>query len=404
MTRHRISSVLSELSGAVADLGITLPLAFVLIVFNGFPAANLFLLWGLAYVATGLYFKVPVSIQPLKAMVVIAITAGFSPDMLATTAFFYGVLLLVLTFTGLIDWLQRWFSPALVRGIQLGIGLMLARKAFQLVSEHPIFLGSATSAGGVPLLLLMGVFLLLFLGHSVFRKPIGLLVLAVGVAAGIASGLPSILAASDVGVVNPIFPDWRILPNIFVLLILPQLPLTLGNAIFAANDACQELWLERSGRVSTRSLAGSIGISNIFIGLLGGFPVCHGAGGIAAHAHMGGKTGATTIILGVLFITVALAGGLSNFLFLIPVPVLGALLMMNSWGMISLVKRLAGGREWIVALLVGGISFASHHLALALVIGLIVERLLAMKPEFTFVRTLKRRLNLDSHTSGSTYD
>jgi len=80
---------LSELSGAVGDLGTVLPLAFALVVFNGFPAARLFLLWGLAYVATGWYFKVPISVQPLKAMAVIAITAGFSPDTLATTAVMY---------------------------------------------------------------------------------------------------------------------------------------------------------------------------------------------------------------------------------------------------------------------------------------------------------------------------
>ncbi len=74
------------------------------------------------YILTGWLYKVPVSVQPLKAMAVIAISSGISIEMLSGTSFFYGILLIVLSLTGAIRWLQKWFSPALVKGIQLGIG------------------------------------------------------------------------------------------------------------------------------------------------------------------------------------------------------------------------------------------------------------------------------------------
>ncbi|MQY62967.1 MAG: hypothetical protein GH143_01425 [Calditrichaeota bacterium] len=385
---------LSELSGAVGDLGTVLPLAFALVVFNGFPAARLFLLWGLAYVATGWYFKVPISVQPLKAMAVIAITAGFSQETLATTAVMYGLLLLLLTGTGLIVWLQQWFSPALIRGVQLGIGLLLAQKAFALVSEHAFFLGVPANSGYLAILLLSGIFLLLYGGQLVLGKPVGLIILGAGLAVGIMSGVAPGPAVQGGGLLALTLPKWQLLPDVFILLILPQLPLTLGNAIFAANDVCHELWPARSNRVTVRKLGGSIGVSNIFIGLLGGFPICHGAGGIAAHARLGGRTGGTTIFLGAVLITVALVDGLSGFLFLIPVPVLGALLLLNSWAMISLVGRLDRAGDWIVALTVGGISFATHHLALALMVGLLLERILWIKPVHNLVGRLQRGIKV----------
>ncbi|UCH62022.1 MAG: putative sulfate/molybdate transporter [Fidelibacterota bacterium] len=371
---------LSELSGAVGDLGTALPLAFALVVFNGFPATRLFLLWGLIYIATGWYFKVPISVQPLKAMAVIAITAGFSQDTLATTAIIYGLLLLFLTGTGLVGWLQQWFSPALIRGVQLGIGLLLAQKAIALVGEHGFFLGVPTSSSYLAILLLSGVFLLLCGGQLVMGKPVGLFVLGAALVVGIMTGVSPGPEVQGGALLALTLPNWQLIPDVFILLILPQLPLTLGNAVFAANDVCHELWPGRSNRVTVQKLGGSIGISNIFIGLLGGFPICHGAGGITAHARLGGRTGGTTMILGVALTAVALVDGLSGFLFLIPVPVLGALLLLNSWAMISLIGRLDRTGEWIVALTVGGISIATHHLAVALMVGLILERILLIRP------------------------
>lgn len=375
---------IGEFRGAVGDLGTMLPLAFLLVVSSGFPAARLFFLWGVAYVAVGWYYRVPVSIQPLKVMAVVAVTGGLTASFLSSTAVLYGGLLLVLSATGAVGWIQRWFSRSLVRGVQLGIGLMLAWKAWELITENAMYLDGSGPSGGWVLVLSAA----LIAGLGLSRKWLGRTVVLELVAAAI---VLSLLAGVSFGTALPggepwewHVPDWGPWWNMATLLIIPQLPLTLGNAVYAADDACREFWPDRSGRVSAPSLAGSIGTLNLLIGFAGGFPVCHGAGGIAAHRRFGGKTGGTVIILGMAFIMLALTQSLNTLLFLIPVPLLGVLLLFDSWQMITLMLRLDSGSQLAVALLVGLVSFGTHNLTLALIIGLFAEWLLGKRPRIPF--------------------
>ncbi|MCF7804772.1 MAG: putative sulfate/molybdate transporter [Candidatus Marinimicrobia bacterium] len=383
----------SEFSGAIGDLGTTLPLAFALVISNGFPSARIFLLWGIVYIITGWYYKVPVSVQPLKAMAVIAITAGFSAGMLSTAAVLYGVLFIILSSTGLIKWLQKWFSQAIVRGIQLGIGLLLAKKALALIYEKTLFLDGALPAGNWILLMALGTLGILIAGKYLLKRPIALVVIVASVAASLFFGIRPGVEAATGSAVQFSIPHWSQWWDILVLLMIPQLPLTLGNAVYAANDACHEFWGKQARRVNTSKLAGSIGLSDIFIGLLGGFPICHGAGGIAAHSRFGGKTGGTTIILGIAFVTLALVGNLSTFLFLIPIPILGTLLLFDSWAMIILVRRLADFPKLVTAVTVGTISLATHNLTLALIAGLIIERIVAIERVNTMLVRIQQKLS-----------
>ncbi len=365
---------LAEWSGAVGDLGTLLPLAFALVVYNGFPPATLFLLWGIVYLVTGWFYRVPVSVQPLKAMAVIAIARGFSPDFLATTAVFYGILLIVLAATGVIRWLNNWFSPALVRGIQLGIGLILAQKAVELVLDKGFLLHhpSGSTTGNITLLLLVAT----ALGIFQFRKkfPLTLLLIVGSVVTVKLSGEAWLSGSLPDWSLSLVPPRWNYFLDAFVFLIIPQLPLTLGNAVFAANDSCHLLWGQRSRRVNPTRLSLSIGLSDLFIGLLGGFPICHGAGGIGAHAQFGAKTGGATMIIGTVLILSALVSPLSSFLFLIPVPLLAAMLLFDSWRMMTLVQRLQERMELLVAILVGVLSFATRNLSLALAAGFLLEQ------------------------------
>ena len=364
---------LSEWSGAVGDLGTLLPLVFALVVYNGYPVSRIFLLFGIVYVITGWIFKVPVSVQPLKVMCVIAIAHGYSIDFLATTAFFYGILLILLSMTGIISRLKKWISLALIHGIQLGIGLILAQKAIELVLDKGLLVAAPNEE-------LMFNFFLFLLAISVIwyfqskkNFPIAFILIALSI--------PIVLFTyefrTDFLSNTPLFefnlPDTSLLLNGFIYLMIPQLPLTLGNAVFAASDSCHSLWGKQAERVNPSRLGLSIGISDLFIGLFSGFPVCHGAGGIAAHAQFGGKTGGTTIIIGMILIIAAVFEPFTAILFLIPVPILGAMLLFDSWRMIVLFKKNTVKIEIAIALLVGIISFLTRNLALALVCGIMLE-------------------------------
>lgn len=62
-------------------------------------------------------------------------------------------------------------------------------------------------------------------------------------------------------------------------LALPQLPLTLGNAIIAIREENNRLFPDRA--VTENAIAGSTGVMNVAGAVLGGVPMCHGAGGMA---------------------------------------------------------------------------------------------------------------------------
>ncbi len=364
-----------EWSGGAGDLGTLLPLGFALIVSNGFPAERIFLLWGLVYVITGWYYRVPVSVQPLKAMAVLAIASGFTVTQLATASFLYGILFMVLALSGLIDRLQRLFSQALIRGVQVGIGLILAGKVFDLVREQGLVLGYPESSLELNTLLLIILGILLILLQFRKRKPVVLLLLVAGAAVMWVLGIRPDAAVVHGTAWQWTWPDVSFMLSAVTLLIVPQLPLTLGNAVYAAHDACHAFWGARAERVTPRRLAFSIGLSNTLIGLLGGFPICHGAGGIGAHKQFGARTGGATMLMGAMLVLVALIPGLSTYAFFIPVPLLGAMLLFDSFRMISFLHQMTYRREQIIALLVGVVSFLTRNLMLALLLGVVVERI-----------------------------
>jgi MFS superfamily sulfate permease-like transporter len=171
-------------------------------------------------------------------------------------------------------------------------------------------------------------------------------------------------------------PQLNLLLDATLLLMIPQLPLTLGNAVYAASDTCHTLWPDRAQRVSPKRLAFSIGVANTAIGVLGGFPICHGAGGMGAHARFGARTGGATMIMGGILILLALIPSGAAWIFLIPVPLLGTMLLLDSWIMIKLVGSLKEPEALTVALVIGILSVISRNIALALAVGFLLEKLL----------------------------
>jgi len=374
---------LFEFSGAFGDIGILLPLAFAFVIFNGFAPRKLFLLWGLAYMVTGFYYRVPISIQPLKAMAVIAIASGFLPHQISSTAFFYGVIFLIISLTGVLRYLQPVFTPAVVRGIQVGIGLILIYKAVTMVFEKGLFLDRAADHpwANIGLMVLVTGFIWFFQ----FRKkfPLSIFIIFGSIILAMLSGVTiSTGPVTGESLFRPALPDFSFFGTALVFLILPQLPLTIGNAVYAASDICRQLWKERAEKVSSKKLGISIGLINIVIGIFGGFPICHGSGGMAAHHQFGGKTGGTTIILGALLVVTALFTPLHQFIFYIPLPVLGALLFITGLKMALFIKNLKLSSEVITALLTAGISFFTRNLLIAVVVGFLAERLYVLFVRF----------------------
>src|SRR2546421_7490132 len=64
----------SELAGAFGDLGTLIPFVVGYITINRLDPQGVLLGFGLLAVATGLYFRPPMSVQPMKAIATVAVT------------------------------------------------------------------------------------------------------------------------------------------------------------------------------------------------------------------------------------------------------------------------------------------------------------------------------------------
>src|SRR4029077_11964390 len=81
-----------------------------------------------------------------------------------------------------------------------------------------------------------------------------------------------------------------------VFLALPQVPLTLGNAVIAITEENNRLFPNRP--VSEAKIATSTGLMNIVSAGVGGVPMCHGAGGMAGDHYVGARDGGAATPVG----------------------------------------------------------------------------------------------------------
>ena len=355
-----------EVAGAVADLGVLVPIATALIVVNGLSATAVLLPAGLLYVAAGLVYRLPVPVQPLKAFGAIAIAQGLGADEIAAGALLMGAIFLVLGRTGLIDLAARAFPVPLIRGVQLTVGLLFLTIAWGLVTDPPAaFAGRALDPGlAVPL---GGACLVLAL---VLRRRLVALALA---GAGLAVALAQAggdLALGPAALELPSV-DGAALLTALTVLVLPQVPLTFANSCVATSDAARRYFGAGARRIRPGRLATTIGLANLGSGALAGMPVCHGAGGLTAHHAFGARTGGAPVALGAALVVLALGAGagMAALLAAFPLPILAGMLAGAGVLHIGLLRDLSGRRAWALALLVGMVGLVVN-LAVALAVGL----------------------------------
>jgi MFS superfamily sulfate permease-like transporter len=374
-----------EVSGALGDLGVLLPLAVALITVNGLPATSIFFGVGAAYILTGLAYRLPLPIQPLKAVAAIALAQELSGRMVTAAGWWMGLLLLLFAITDPAHWLSRLFTPPVVRGIQLGLGLLLARSGLLLASrlqivpggeERVIHLATQTAPLGW---LLAGMTLLILLWALHRRRPASLVVLAFGALVTLTlGGMGESLGEIRLGLSlpRPVLPRPADLTMALTALVLPQIPLTLGNAVFATVDTAEAYFGERARRVTPRRLLTTMGISQLFAALFGGVPVCHGSGGLTAHYRLGARTGIAPVLIGVLCVALAVFvdGNILPILALIPYPVLGTMLAFIGVQHGLLARDLRGWGDWSVAVATAMVGFASHNLAIGFGVGIILQQ------------------------------
>ncbi|MBP1724661.1 MAG: sulfate transporter [Deltaproteobacteria bacterium] len=325
-----------ELAGAFGDLGTLLPIVVGMILINKLSPSTVFLSFGLFYLVTGYYYRLPVPVQPLKAVGAIAIAypAMITEPVIGASGILFGALLLLFALTGMVDQLAKLFTQPVVRGIQLSLGLVFLKKGIELIVSPQVFLnGLAGRFAEYHINLIIGIVVfVLVLGLLDNKKfPAALVALAAGIISGFAlGGFNSGSLAIGPTPMKVIFPSLQDFWTAFIMLILPQIPLTIGNACVGTADTCCTLFPQSSSLSKSKAgrFALTMGIANFPAGFFGAVPMCHGTGGLAAHYRFGARTGGAPVMIGAILVVMALAFGEFGFalLAMIPNSVLGVVL------------------------------------------------------------------------------
>lgn len=311
----------NEVAGAFGDLGTLIPfVAAYLAVVKLDPGAVL-LAFGLSYIVVGAVYRTPFPVQPMKAIGAVATThTMLTPAAIQAAGLITAAVWIVLAATGLARRVAGWMPRTVVVGIVLGLGLSLMLDGVRMMTDRWL-LGFALLAAALVLIerrrfpamfviLLVGACVALWDDRELFAR----------LAAVEAHPRLPAIDFSSIGL-NDLWVG-------AVLLALPQVPLTLGNALIATVEQTNRLFPERA--VTERRVALSTGLMNLWSATIGGVPLCHGAGGMAGHVQFGARSGTAPIVIGALLLLcgVLFADSVALFFKAFPPAVLGVILFL----------------------------------------------------------------------------
>jgi Molybdate transporter of MFS superfamily len=315
-----------EWAGAFGDLGTLIPFVVAYIAVVKVDPFGVLFSFGLAMVACGLYYRTPFPVQPMKAIGAVAATqaaqtATITPATVYGAGLATGVIWLLLGLTGAATRVANLVPRFVTVGIVLGLGLGFMIEGIRLMSG-----GWLIAAVG-----LVGT--LLLLTNKVVPAMFVLLIFGIGWGAVQHPETLHALAATQPGFRLPRFAfaavTWHDMLIGTAFLALPQLPLTLGNAVIAVREENNRLFPDRA--ITENTVAVSTGIVNVAGAAFGGVPMCHGAGGMAGHVAFGARGGGAPIILGTVLLCLALffSSSIMAFFELFARPVLGVILFLT---------------------------------------------------------------------------
>jgi hypothetical protein len=354
----------NELAGAFGDIGTDLPLIVGMILAAGLHSASVLVMFGLMQWFTAVRYRMPMPVQPLKAVAVLVITQKVAPSVLYGGALSIGIAMLLLTVSGGITWLARIVPKAVIRGLQLGLGIQLAMLALKDYVR-------ADGTAGYVLAAIGFIVIIALFGNR--RFPPAIPVIALGVIYAFAFKLNGADFSNAMGFTLPQARAVGLddLVAGFILLALPQIPLSLGNSILATRQVAEDLFPER--KITVRKLSYTYAIMNLVNPFFGGVPTCHGSGGLVGHHTFGARTGGSIMIYGSIFLVLGLffSSGFQQLVQIFPLPILGVLLFFEAAALISMIRdEAADYRSLLIVVIVGLIAAGlPYGYAIGLVVG-----------------------------------
>lgn len=361
-TKNRYNKM--EWAGAFGDIGSLIPFVVAYITIVKIEPLGLLFMFGICLLASGFYYRTPLPVQPMKAIGAAAIAGGISPAALLGSGITTGIFWFFAGTTGAIKPIAKLATKPVVRGIMLGLGLSFMVDGVHRMQSAPLLAGIAL------------VVTYLLLTNPKVPAMFVLLLIGVGSAPVMNPALLHELAKIHVGFKLPVFAlpsiTWNDLVVGTLLFTIPQIPLTIGNAVIAIVAENNELFPDR--KVTERGIAVSQGVMNLVSPLFGGIPMCHGAGGMAGHVRFGARTGGALVILGSMLVLIALffSDSVEIIFKIFPNAILGVILFFAGSELAIVVKDIGNKKaDFYVMLIVA--AFAMWSMGAAFLAGVILD-------------------------------
>jgi hypothetical protein len=363
MLKGKIKFNRHELAGSFGDIGTDLPLIVGMIQAVNLDSASVFIMFGLMQVAAGLFYGLPMPMQPLKAMAVLVITQKVSGEILFGGGLAIAFTMILLTITGALNWLTRVIPLCVVRGIQFGLGLSLASLALKTYIPSESISGYILATIG---------FVIILTVPKKSRFPAGILVISLGILYAMIFKVKLVSLISGIRLTWPQLhhPTGNDILTGFVLLALPQLPLSISNSVIATHQTIKDIFPEE--KISIQKIGLTYSLANLIVPFFSGIPVCHGCGGLAGHHALGARNGASVIIYGSMYLIIGLffSPVFSQVIEFFPQPILGVILLFEALTLLCFIADQAESKNNLtISLLVALIAFSVPQ---GYVIGVIV--------------------------------
>lgn len=347
---------LRELGGALGDFGPLHPLFLSSVSVLGLNPASVMLLMGASNILLGAYYRIPLPIEPMKALAIYALANRWDTGLISATAFGTAILWLLLSLSGLLDRLLRFVPEDVARGIQLALALYFISESLELMGDAPI----------------IALFSIIVIALTAIPKgwripiPATVILFSIGIlmASRMEGGIPI-----EVGFYSPqlrLFPlgdIWRGMLEVG----FAQAFLTLSNAVLATRIAVNERFRRE---IRDGQLALNMGLMNLGAAFLGSVPLCHGSGGFMAQYLYGARTGGAMVMEGVIELASALllSTTVTAIFSRFPLAIVGAMLLPASLELGRGTLRLRGWRIPI-AILTASTSYLTN-LGIGFLVGL----------------------------------
>ncbi|MGB9936113.1 MAG: putative sulfate/molybdate transporter [Methanobacterium sp.] len=347
---------LQELAGATGDYGTLLPLAIGYIVVCGLDPTGFLVMMGIATIITGIYFKLPMPIEPMKALAVFAIASSWSPSLIYASGIGMGIIWLFIGATGLMTWFSKITPKSVVQGIQASLALLLAIEALKFIQ-------------GEWILAIVSIIIILILRNNKYA-PAAIILLLMGIIIMFFQGTLLSVGGPHLTLPHPVTFSLNDVWESVVAVGFAQIPLTATNAVIATAYLIKEYFPERT--VPEKKIALNIGIMNITLPFFGGMPLCHGAGGLAGQYFFGARTGGANIMEGLIYIILGLffAGSIVVLFKEFPSAIIGAMMVMISIGLLKFTKDLKADVS-IIPIVITVIGSILLNMAVGFIAGLI---------------------------------